>query len=448
MAGTPTSRKQRGRRREGIRSASDADPGIEPKEEDIRYVSAVLLTLTKGSVEDKREVAAIVRSLIKKQPWNKRGLVAANGLKVLFDLLFESDDPQTIEDCVTTVLNVANDEICEEEVLAANGFAALVRVLEVGSEAAKANASAALYVLGESPEYKVSILEAGAIGPLLRVLLSSCDIRTRKDAALVLYQISLHPRCAKEIVLAGGVMALAGAMAETAHGHGLEEKVASTFKHLAKSTEGRLALEEEGGISCLTNILHSTEKHRAQESALAALLLLATTSSGAVDKILAQSGIMPRLNTLIVKGERSNVRAKAKALMELLRMAGDEDEEYFAISPQNYDDHVGVEAVGGGLNGPSQKEATDESKMKESNHGVNKHHHYHRDDEMSIEGEFKQRKATRDEIMIIDTSSSDDVTVEVKMGCALRRGPTSSPPPMDRNGSILKSRRTGSCILW
>eukprot|EP00271_Cylindrocystis_brebissonii_P017197 TRINITY_DN4363_c0_g3_i1.p1 TRINITY_DN4363_c0_g3~~TRINITY_DN4363_c0_g3_i1.p1 ORF type:complete len:436 (+),score=76.60 TRINITY_DN4363_c0_g3_i1:64-1371(+) len=284
-------------------------------DKDGRYVAAVVMSLGKGSMQDTRDLSAMLRGLTKKQPWNKKSLVAAGGIAVLVRVLHDSLDGETLEHIVTTLLNVANEKLCADEVSAANGFEAIARVLQIGNDAAKSNAAAAIFVLADTPNHKMALCQAGTIPPLLSLLQNGADLRGRKDAALALYQLSVHQPCAKDIAQEGGVPALIGSLVK--EGEGLEEKVAAVFHNLTKVTEGRLAVEEEGGIPVLAALIKQGTP-KVQESAVVALSNLAQTSSGAFD-LIRREDLLPLLSSI---PEESKVKSKAKTLTELLRAAG------------------------------------------------------------------------------------------------------------------------------
>lgn len=96
------------------------------------------LTVEDGGDEDKAAAAGALRAMAKEGPRPIKAIVTAGALQPLVGLL-RSEHEATVENCVTTVLNVALDEKAKVEVMKIDGFvAAIVHVLKSGSLSVRA----------------------------------------------------------------------------------------------------------------------------------------------------------------------------------------------------------------------------------------------------------------------------------------------------------------------
>lgn len=280
--------------------------------EDGKYVLAVVSALGKGTVDDQRDIAQLLRSLIKKQPKNKKCLVAIGGIPALLAVINGSKDARTIEHAVTSILNVSNTEQIDCHMLACGGLQTLVRVLNIGNSEAKSSAAATMFTMASTVDCREKFCQARAIPPLLK-LLEADDVRGRKDAALALYQLSLCASGIKEIVSLGGVYKLLSCISDGQEG--ISEKAAAVLANISKHPDGCRGLMSGRAVPALVEVLNG-DVNRAKEDIIGALVSLASCSTEACEA-LSRLNCRPALADM---AETGSVRGQVKsnALVRLL----------------------------------------------------------------------------------------------------------------------------------
>ena len=280
--------------------------------EDGKYVFAVVSALGKGTVDDQRDVAQILRALIKKQPNNKKVLVAVGGIPALIAVINGSKDARTIEHAVTSILNVSNTEQIDCHMLACGGLQTLVRVLIIGNSEAKSSAAATMFIMASTIECREKFCQEHAIPPLLK-LLETDDVRGRKDAALALYQLSLCVSGIKQIVSLGGVYKLLNCISDGQER--ISEKAAAVLANIAKHPDGRWELMAGRAVPALVEVLNG-DVNRAKEDIIGALVSLASSSTEACEA-LSKLNCRPALVDMAETGSERG-QFKSNALVRIL----------------------------------------------------------------------------------------------------------------------------------
>ncbi|XP_040378642.1 U-box domain-containing protein 4-like [Oryza brachyantha] len=272
-----------------------------------------------SSLDDLRGAAMEIRLLAKHSQDNRVRIVAAGALPPLVALLSRAD-PLLQEHAVTALLNLS---LCEENraaVVDAGAVGPLVRALKsAASPAARENAACALLRLAQlDGSAAAAIGRAGAV-PVLVSLLESGGARGKKDAATALYALCSGAAARENrarAVEAGAVRALLELMADPERG--MVDKAACVLHALVGGAEGRAAAVAEGGVPVLVEMVESGSP-RQKEMATLCLLHVCAEDSSAYRTMVAREGAIPPLVALSQSSARPKLRAKAEVLIALLR---------------------------------------------------------------------------------------------------------------------------------
>ncbi|XP_052149516.1 U-box domain-containing protein 4-like [Oryza glaberrima] len=271
-----------------------------------------------SSLDDLRRAAMELRLLAKHSPDNRLRIVAAGALPPLVALL-SRPDPLLQEHGVTALLNLSLRKDNRGAVVDAGAVGPLVRALRsAASPAARENAACALLRLAQlDGSAAAAIGRAGAV-PVLVSLLESGGARGKKDAATALYALcsGAPEENGPRAVEAGAVRALLELMGEPERG--MVEKAAYVLHALVGTAEGRAAAVAEGGVPVLVEMVEGgTPRHKE----MATLCLLhVCEDSAAYRTMVAREGAIPPLVALSHSSDaRPKLRAKAEVLVGLLR---------------------------------------------------------------------------------------------------------------------------------
>ncbi|CAI6006606.1 unnamed protein product [Closterium sp. NIES-65] len=277
----------------------------------------------------RRRAAEEVRHLVRDSRGNRAAVVAAAGGRAIPALLslFSCGDPDTVEHAVTAILNLSLSSSTHSHLITHGAVPRLVTIVTAGnrdtgmnagaadpdmppslsprsvSRTARENAAAALFAISASSEANKILVGStpGAVTGLVAMLAVSSSssgspnsIRSRKDAALTLFNLSLAEKNRAAIISAGAVPLLVEMLQE--YGSGLEEKATAVLVNLGKTGRlGRAAIRAAGGIPLLVEAMECGSE-RGKEDAVAALLMLA--EDPALRDEIAAEGVLPTLGAL------------------------------------------------------------------------------------------------------------------------------------------------------
>ncbi|XP_020589766.1 U-box domain-containing protein 4 isoform X2 [Phalaenopsis equestris] len=267
--------------------------------------------LRSDSVDLQRAATEELRLLAKHNMENRIVIANCGAIPLLVGLL-HSADQKVQEDAVTALLNLSINDNNKMAIANAEAIDPLIHVLQTGSPEAKENSAATLFSLSVIEENKVRIGRSGAINPLVD-LLGNGTPRGKKDAATALFNLSIFHDNKTRIVQAGAVRHLVELMDPAA---GMVDKAVAVLSNLATTPEGRTAIEHEGGIPVLVEVVELGSA-RGKENAAAALLQLCTNSNRFCSQVL-QEGAVPPLVALSQSGT-PRAKEKAQALLSFFR---------------------------------------------------------------------------------------------------------------------------------
>ncbi|XP_008671363.1 U-box domain-containing protein 4, partial [Zea mays] len=232
--------------------------------------------------------------------------------------LLSHADPLLQEHGVTALLNLS---ICDENkatIVEAGAIRPLVHALKSAvSPAARENAACVLLRLSQLDGASTAAIgRAGAI-PLLVSLVETGGARGKKDAATALYALCSGARENRQrAVETGAVRPLLDLMADPESG--MVDKAAYVLHSLVSSSEGRAAAIEEGGIPVLVEMV---EVGTSCQKEIATLSLLQIYEDNIVYRtMVAHEGAIPPLIALSQSSSaRPKLKTKAESLIEMLR---------------------------------------------------------------------------------------------------------------------------------
>ncbi|CAI5958385.1 unnamed protein product [Closterium sp. NIES-64] len=314
-------------------SSSSLTPSEPPEEFQMLDVDNLVNHMRTGPPEEKAAAAALLRVMTRHGFACGRRVLEAGGVAPLVDLLWSDDEP-TAEHATTSLFNLALEASARMRIVVTTGsrvVEGLVHVLSAGAPAARANAAAALFLLSrdtganssinsgaraaaEANSFREAVVTAGALQPLLDLLLDG-PTRAKKDAANLLVSLCMARPNRSSVAKAGAVRCLCQLLSEGVEV--VEEQAAAVFAALVRDPEGREVLVEEGAVPALAELVEGGTQGRAREYAVGTLLGLGASSKEwlvAIDEegISASVDVLTRVGT-------GKTQAKAAALLELLR---------------------------------------------------------------------------------------------------------------------------------
>ncbi|KAL5998701.1 hypothetical protein ACLOJK_009646, partial [Asimina triloba] len=258
--------------------------------------------LKSGSNEVQTTAAAELRQLAKNNMEN-RVIIAKCGAIVPLVSLLSSTTKATLENAVTALLNLSINDDNKNLIAQAGAIEPLIQVLMSGTAQAKENSAATLFSLSILEEYKIKIGRSGAVKVLVN-LLGNGTLRGKKDAATALFNLSIFHENKARIVQAGAVKHLVELMDPD---KGMADKAVALLANLSTISEGRIAINREGGIPLLVEALE-LGSHRGKENAASALLQLCINNRKFCTLVLQEGAVPP----LVALSQTGTPRAKEK----------------------------------------------------------------------------------------------------------------------------------------
>ncbi|KAK2642558.1 hypothetical protein Ddye_024321 [Dipteronia dyeriana] len=269
-----------------------------------------------GSQGAKTVAAREIRLLAKTGRDNRAFIAKAGAIPHLCELL-SSNNPVAQENSVTAMLNLSiydknKSRIMEEE----RCLGSIVQVLRFGlTTEARENAAATLFSLSAVHDYKKRIADERGAVEALAGLLRMGTTRGKKDAVTALFNLSTHTDNCLQMIEAGAVTALVGALGN----EGVAEEAAGALALIVRQPIGAAAVgKEEMAVSGLIGMMRCGTP-RAKENAVAALLELCR-SGGAVatERVLKAPALAGLLQTLLFTGTK-RARRKAASLARVFQ---------------------------------------------------------------------------------------------------------------------------------
>lgn len=283
-------------------------------------IEELLHKLTSQLPEDQRSAAGEIRLLAKRNNHNRVAIAASGAIPLLVNLLTASDDSQTQEHAVTSILNLS---ICQENkgriVSSCGAVLGIVHVLKKGSMEARENAAATLFSLSVIDENKVTIGAAGAIPPLV-TLLSEGSQRGKKDAATALFNLCMFQGNKEKAVRSGLVPVLMRLLIDPESG--MVDEALAILAILSSHPEGKMVVGSADAVPVMVDFIRSGSP-RNKENAAAVLVHLGSWNQ----QHLIEAEKLGIMGVLIEMGENGTDRGKRKAAQLLNRFSRFKDQQ-------------------------------------------------------------------------------------------------------------------------
>ncbi|PIN09936.1 Ubiquitin--protein ligase [Handroanthus impetiginosus] len=278
-------------------------------------VNQTLLLLQSEDTSLRVQAAKEIRRLTKTSQRYWRLFSAAVG--PLVDMLC-CPSTDTNEAALAALLNLAvKDETNKISIIDAGALKPIISFLQSENETLRENAAAALITLSAASVNKPIIGASGAI-PLLVELLEIGSPQAKHDAVMALYNLSTHPNNLSHILQTVPIPSLVNLLKSCKRFPKTAEKCTALLESLVGFEEGRIALtSEEGGILAVVEVLESG-LIQSREHAVGALFTMCQSDREKYREPILREGVIPGLLELTVQGTPKS-QSKAQMLLRLLR---------------------------------------------------------------------------------------------------------------------------------
>ncbi|KAE8679742.1 protease Do-like 7-like [Hibiscus syriacus] len=294
-------------------SSSDVDVTLRGE------TSAVLRSLQLIQYNDpnsKLQAAKEIRRLTKTSQRCRRLLSVA---VIPLVSMLRVDSPESHhESALLALLNLAvKDEKNKMSIVEAGALDPIIRFLQSDNLNLQGSATAALLTLSASVNNKPIIGASGAI-PLLGRMLRHGTTQAKVDAVTALSNLSTHANNLTVISETSPIPSIVSLLKASKKSSKTAEKCCSVIAFLVGFDEGRTALAaEEGGILAVVEVLENGTL-QAREHAVGALLTTCESDRCKYREPILREGVIPGLLELTVQGTPKS-QTKAKTLLRLLR---------------------------------------------------------------------------------------------------------------------------------
>ncbi|KAI7750618.1 hypothetical protein M8C21_023324 [Ambrosia artemisiifolia] len=261
------------------------------------------------------QAAKHIRRLTKTSHRFRRQLSPA--IKPLVSMLcFQSVEAN--EAALLALLNLAvKDETNKISIVEAGALEPIVSFLQSVDSSMQEHAVAALVTLSASPVKKRAIGASGCIPCLIRIL-NHGSLQAKLDAILALSNLSTEPDNLTLILQSNPVPCLVNILKNSKKSSKITERCISVLELLVEFDEARVSLtSEEGGVLAVVEVLESGS-HQSREHAVGTLLTMCQTDRCKYREPILKEGVIPGLLELTVQGTLKS-RTKAHTLLRLLR---------------------------------------------------------------------------------------------------------------------------------
>ncbi|KAF7808772.1 U-box domain-containing protein 11-like [Senna tora] len=279
---------------------------------DIAAIGALVRKLSSRAIEERRAAVTEIRSLSKRSTDNRILIAEAGAIPVLVNLL-TSEDVQTQENAVTSILNLSIYENNKGLIMLAGAIPSIVQILRAGTMEARENAAATLFSLSLADENKIIIGASGAI-PALVELLQNGSPRGKKDAATALFNLCIYQGNKGRATRAGIITALLKMLTDSSKL--MVDEALTIMSVLASHQEAKVAIVKASTIPVLIDLLR-TGLPRNKENAAAILLALCKRDSENLACISRLGAVIPL--TELARSGTERAKRKATSLLEHLR---------------------------------------------------------------------------------------------------------------------------------
>ncbi|KAK9989750.1 hypothetical protein SO802_029989 [Lithocarpus litseifolius] len=278
-------------------------------------VQRALLLIQSDDSDSKLQAACEIRRLTKTSQRCRRQLSEA--VKPLVSML-RVDSPELHEAALLALLNLAvKDEKNKISIVEAGALEPIISFLKSQDLNLQEYATASLLTLSASTVNKPIITASGAI-PLLVQALKHGSPQAKADAVMALSNLSTHPNNLHVILETEPIPSIVNLLKNCKKSSKTAEKCSALVESLVGFDEGRIALtSEEGGVLAVVEVLENGSL-QSREHAVGALLTMCQSDRCKYREPILREGVIPGLLELTVQGTPKS-QSKAQMLLQLLR---------------------------------------------------------------------------------------------------------------------------------
>ncbi|KAG5227282.1 U-box domain-containing protein [Salix suchowensis] len=268
----------------------------------------------------KIEAAKEIRRLTKTSQRCRRQL--ADAVKPLVCMLRGGDDDsaELNESALSALLNLAvKDEKNKISIVEAGALEPIISFLKSQNSILREYATASLLTLSASTINKPVISATGAI-PLLVDILRNGNSQAKVDSVMALSNLSTHSDNLDIMLKTNPIPSIVSLLKTCKKSSKIAEKCCALIESLVCFHEGRTVLtSEQGGILAVVEVLENGSL-QSREYAVGALLTLCQSDRFKYREPILGEGVIPGLLELTVQGTPKS-QSRAQALLRLLRNA-------------------------------------------------------------------------------------------------------------------------------
>ncbi|KAE8673155.1 protease Do-like 7-like [Hibiscus syriacus] len=296
-------------------SPSSSDVDVTPRGETSAVLRALQL-IQYDHPDSMLQAAKEIRRLAKTSQRCRR-LLADAVIPLVSMLRAESPESQH-ESALLALLNLAvKDEKNKMSIVEAGALEPIIRFLQSDNINLQGSATAVLLTLSASVNNKPIIITSGAISLLVHMLTHG-PTQSKVDAVTALSNLSTHPKNLTAINETSPIPSIVSLLKASKKSSKAAEKCCSVIASLVCFDEGRTALAaEDGGILAVVEVLENGTL-QAREHAVGALLTTCESDRCKYREPILREGVIPGLLELTVQGTPKS-QTKAKTLLRLLR---------------------------------------------------------------------------------------------------------------------------------
>ncbi|KAK9074707.1 hypothetical protein SSX86_003025 [Deinandra increscens subsp. villosa] len=264
------------------------------------------------------QAAKEIRQLTRTSKGCRRQFSAA--IKPLVSMLSTPSPPDANEAALLALLNLAvKDETNKISIVEAGALIPIVRFLQSVDTNMQEHAVAAIVTLSASPVKKLAIGASGSIPFLVKIVNHhGGSPQAKTDAIVALSNLSTEPDNLTLILQSNPVPCLVNILKTSKKSSKITQRCISLIESLVEFKEARVSLtSEEGGVLAVVEVLESGS-HQSREHAVGTLLTMCQIDRCRYREPILKEGVIPGLLELTVQGT-AKARTNAHTLLRLLR---------------------------------------------------------------------------------------------------------------------------------
>ena len=269
--------------------------------------------------DEAHKTVSEIRLLSKTGLFERGCLVDAGAIPLLLDLHFSSNSSLQ-HGSTAAILNLSKHPEGRAAIFNYKSMTPILHVISNGLKPeARQNAAAAFFYLSSVEDYRKQIGESTDAIPALVDLLKNGTVRGKRNAAVAIVRLLLHPPNYTKVIAAGAISELLDLL--SSEREDLVGDCLALLAALAEKPEGAFQILQSSEVPSFVSILLSHSSKSGKEYCLSLLLHLCKVGGEKVVTLLEKiPSLVPALRLLLSEGS-SRVSKKASSLIRILRHA-------------------------------------------------------------------------------------------------------------------------------